>query len=84
VLVDYLLQSRAGGHSLLDVPRFGQFRLAFHLGGNYMAYAIFLWTGLSHLLVPLLDHTKVPRIGQFRTSLQVTAFFLFTTILIGS
>ena len=35
-----------------DVPRVSQYRLASHLGSALLLYALFFWSGLSHLLSP--------------------------------
>ena len=33
-----------------DVPRVSQYRLAAHLGSAFVLYALFLWSGFTHLL----------------------------------
>lgn len=37
-----------------DVPRVSQYRLAAHLSTAVILYSLFLWSGMSHLVSPLL------------------------------
>jgi cytochrome c oxidase assembly protein subunit 15 len=62
------------------IPRVSQYRLATHLGSAILLYALFLYQGINHLLLPqpLVRTAAVARLGKYAHG--ATAVIFFTAI----
>lgn len=66
-----------------DVPRVSQYRLASHLGSALLLYALFLWSGFSHLLPPA-KMRDFPQLAKVRGMTHGIKALVFITALSGA